>query len=75
MILIAAKDKPLPRAGKGTVMKKAALVQYQNEIDEMSVVFTFIPSFRFSLWTFVPDTQKLKEQRMLNLSFLRPLGM
>ena len=47
MILIAAKDKPLPRAGKGTVMKKAALVQYQNEVEEMSV-FTFVQTFHFS---------------------------
>lgn len=47
MILIAANDKPLPRAGKGTVMKKAALVQYENEIDEMSVS-TFIQTFHFS---------------------------
>jgi hypothetical protein len=35
MILIASADKPLPRAGKGTVMRKAALVQYQTEIDNM----------------------------------------
>ena len=35
MILVASKDKPLPRAGKGTVMRKAALAEYQNEIDEM----------------------------------------
>ena len=39
MILIASKDKPFPRAGKGTVMKKAAVVQYQKEIDEMLVFF------------------------------------
>lgn len=37
MILIASKDKPFPRVGKGTVMKKAAVVLYQNEIDEMLV--------------------------------------
>lgn len=39
MILVASKDKPLPRAGKGTVMRKAALTEYQNEIDEMLVTF------------------------------------
>ncbi|RDB20216.1 Non-canonical non-ribosomal peptide synthetase FUB8 [Hypsizygus marmoreus] len=32
MILIAAKDKPLPRTGKGTVMRKAALSAYDDEI-------------------------------------------
>ncbi|KAF8075758.1 putative aminoadipate reductase [Lyophyllum atratum] len=32
MILVAAKDKPLPRAGKGTVMRKAALNLYDEEI-------------------------------------------
>jgi hypothetical protein len=35
MILIASPDKPLPRAGKGTVMKKAAVAEYEKEIDEM----------------------------------------
>ncbi|RDB20302.1 Non-canonical non-ribosomal peptide synthetase FUB8 [Hypsizygus marmoreus] len=32
MILITAKDKPLPRTGKGTVMRKAALAAYDDEI-------------------------------------------
>ncbi|KAF8192961.1 putative aminoadipate reductase [Pholiota molesta] len=35
MILIASPDKPLPRAGKGTVMKKAAVAEYEKEIDEI----------------------------------------
>jgi hypothetical protein len=35
MILIAAREKPLPRAGKGTIMRKAALALYAPEIDEM----------------------------------------
>ncbi|KAF8956584.1 hypothetical protein BDZ97DRAFT_182167 [Flammula alnicola] len=35
MILIASRDKPLPQAGKGNVMRKAALLAYQNEIDGM----------------------------------------
>ncbi|KAF8956587.1 acetyl-CoA synthetase-like protein [Flammula alnicola] len=35
MILIASRDKPLPRAGKGTVMRKAALLAYQTEIDDI----------------------------------------
>ncbi|KAF9477786.1 acetyl-CoA synthetase-like protein [Pholiota conissans] len=33
MILVAASDKPLPRAGKGTIMRKAALAEYEGEID------------------------------------------
>ncbi|KAF8956600.1 hypothetical protein BDZ97DRAFT_2062868 [Flammula alnicola] len=35
MILIAARDRPLPRAGKGTIMRKAALLAYESEIDEI----------------------------------------
>lgn len=35
MILITSPDKPLPRAGKGTVMRKAALALYNDEIDQM----------------------------------------
>lgn len=38
MILIASQDKPLPRAGKGTVMRKASLAEYRDEIDEMYVI-------------------------------------
>ncbi|KAH9475908.1 putative NRPS-like protein biosynthetic cluster [Psilocybe cubensis] len=33
MILIASPQKPLPRAGKGTVMRKAAINAYASEID------------------------------------------
>lgn len=35
MILITSPSKPLPRAGKGTVMRKAALQAYADEIDAM----------------------------------------
>lgn len=35
MILFTSKDKPLPRAGKGSVMRKAALDLYASEIDDM----------------------------------------
>jgi hypothetical protein len=37
MILFASRDKPLPRAGKGTVMRKAALSLYEPEIESMCV--------------------------------------
>ncbi|KAF8901178.1 acetyl-CoA synthetase-like protein [Gymnopilus junonius] len=35
MILITSPNKPLPRAGKGTVMRKAALSAYHDEIEEI----------------------------------------
>ncbi|KAG6861818.1 hypothetical protein C0995_011700 [Termitomyces sp. Mi166 len=35
MILFASKEKPLPRAGKGTVMRKAALTLYASEISAL----------------------------------------
>ncbi|KAF4617234.1 hypothetical protein D9613_005789 [Agrocybe pediades] len=35
MILITHKNKPLPRAGKGTVMRKAALLEYEAEIEAL----------------------------------------
>jgi hypothetical protein len=33
MILITSKDKPLPRTGKDTVMRKMALKAYDDEIE------------------------------------------
>ncbi|KAF7362617.1 General substrate transporter [Mycena venus] len=35
MILFTSPDKPLPRAGKGTVLRKASLDVYSNEIDAL----------------------------------------
>ncbi|KAG6832642.1 putative NRPS-like protein biosynthetic cluster [Tephrocybe sp. NHM501043] len=35
MILFASKEKPLPRADKGTVLRKAALILYETEIDAL----------------------------------------
>ncbi|KAJ4490659.1 acetyl-CoA synthetase-like protein [Lentinula aciculospora] len=35
MILVTSSDKPLPRVGKGTVAKKAALTLYETEINEL----------------------------------------
>ncbi|CAA7265482.1 unnamed protein product [Cyclocybe aegerita] len=35
MILFTSSDKPLPRAGKGTVLRKAALKVYEVEIEEI----------------------------------------
>ena len=37
MILVTSKDKLLPRAGKGTVMRKMALQAYDDEIEELYV--------------------------------------
>lgn len=33
MILVTSSDKPLPRAGKGTVLRTAAYEQYEKEIE------------------------------------------
>jgi hypothetical protein len=41
LILVTHKDKPLPRAGKGTVMRKAALKEYHDEIEALSAPFLF----------------------------------
>ncbi|KAJ3997443.1 hypothetical protein F5050DRAFT_1419742 [Lentinula boryana] len=38
MILITSPDKPLPRVGKGTVARKAALALYEPEINELYAV-------------------------------------
>ncbi|KAF8816011.1 putative aminoadipate reductase [Phlegmacium glaucopus] len=35
MILVTHKDKPLPRTGKGTLMRKAALKEYRTEIETL----------------------------------------
>ncbi|KAG6872149.1 hypothetical protein C0993_002405, partial [Termitomyces sp. T159_Od127] len=35
MILITSRDKPLPRTGKGTVMRKLALNVYDREIEKL----------------------------------------
>ncbi|KIK55489.1 hypothetical protein GYMLUDRAFT_99487 [Collybiopsis luxurians FD-317 M1] len=35
MILIASPSKPLPRAGKGTVLRKEVYEQYKQEIDQI----------------------------------------
>jgi hypothetical protein len=37
LILIASSSKPLPRASKGTVMRKAAYKEYEQEIDQVYV--------------------------------------
>lgn len=39
MILFTSQDKPLPRAGKGTVLRKAAVNLYSPEIEAMCVLF------------------------------------
>jgi len=35
MILITSRDKPLPRAGKGTVLRKVSLQSYDSEIEAL----------------------------------------
>jgi hypothetical protein len=41
MILVTQKGKPLPRTGKGTLMRKAALKEYHYEIKILLVFFFF----------------------------------
>lgn len=40
MILFTTAEKPLPRVGKGTVARKAAITMYTPEIDKLSVLFS-----------------------------------
>ena len=35
MLLLTSRDKPMIRAGKGTVQRQATVTQYANEIDEL----------------------------------------
>lgn len=35
MILVTSKEKPMLRAGKGTVMKKGTMTLYESEIDAL----------------------------------------
>ena len=39
MILVTDKARPLPRAGKNTLLRKAALKEYHNEIETLLVFF------------------------------------
>jgi hypothetical protein len=38
MIIFSTDEKPLPRVGKGTIARKAAIALYSSEIDQMSVL-------------------------------------
>ena len=40
MILVTDKARPLPRAGKNTVLRKVALKEYHNEIETL-LAFVF----------------------------------
>ena len=40
MILVTDKKRPLPRAGKGTLLRKAALKDYHEEIEKLLVFFS-----------------------------------
>ena len=40
MILVTDKTRPLPRAGKGTLMRKAALKEFHHEIEALLVFFS-----------------------------------
>ena len=51
MILVTHKEKPLPRTGKGTLMRKAALKEYYNEIELLSVVLLLALNTRLTCIT------------------------
>ena len=40
MILVTDKSRPLPRAGKSTVLRKAALKEYYDEIERLLIFFS-----------------------------------
>ena len=42
MILVTDNTKPLPRAGKNTVLRKAALKEYYDEIETLLILFFFL---------------------------------
>ena len=48
MILVTDKARPLPRAGKGTLLRKAALKEYQNEIEALLVFLFFLVNLTHS---------------------------
>ncbi|KAG6914129.1 putative NRPS-like protein biosynthetic cluster [Tephrocybe rancida] len=61
MILITPAENPLPQSGKGTVMRKAALVHFNKEIEELyntvnSNVKTSTTATYPASWT-LPDVQ------------------
>ncbi|KAF7333965.1 Non-canonical non-ribosomal peptide synthetase FUB8 [Mycena sanguinolenta] len=65
MILFTSKDKPLPRAGKGTVLRRAALTLYEpeieaiyNAVEEQTIYVTDSIGLRHVAWD-VPQIQEL----------------
>jgi hypothetical protein len=65
MLLVSSPGKPLPRTGKGTVQKKAAVALYEAEIAAMCV-----PSFRApgQRLTHSPATTRSSAQRRARTS-------
>lgn len=44
MILVTHPNKPLPRAGKGTILRKQALAIYNEEIEKLYVLYLLLIS-------------------------------
>jgi hypothetical protein len=42
MIIVIKPDRPLPRAAKGTVNRKAALAEFSKEIDDLYVLEIYV---------------------------------
>lgn len=53
MILVTSREKPMLRAGKGTVMKKATMALYASEIDALYVCFVDPYRFFFPILAYV----------------------
>ncbi|KAG5723416.1 L-aminoadipate-semialdehyde dehydrogenase large subunit [Termitomyces sp. T112] len=64
MILFSSKEKPLPRTGKGTVMRKAALASYASEIGALykNIELTIAEYSRPSAWNLSEVEQWMMEQ-------------
>jgi hypothetical protein len=44
MIIVVNPEKPLPRAAKGTVNRKAALAEFSKEVEELYVFESSVPN-------------------------------
>ncbi|KAJ7255805.1 hypothetical protein B0H12DRAFT_1202107 [Mycena haematopus] len=50
MVIFTSPEKPLPRSGKNTVLRKAALAAFETEIEALCVTFDFAIADAPSAW-------------------------
>jgi long-subunit acyl-CoA synthetase (AMP-forming) len=68
MILVTNPNKPLPRAAKGTINRKAAIKAYEQEIDAMYILFIDLIRDQYAYaWTDMKPSSALRRA----LQFLR----